>query len=70
MSKLDVFLKYAAGFDYYAEYIDNGSQYQAAQANNAEILKMWAELSTSERNKAKKELYKKGDREKVDLYFK
>jgi hypothetical protein len=70
MSKLDVFLKYAAGFDYYTEYIDNGSQYQAAQANNAAILKMWAELSTSERNKAKKELYKKGDREKVDLYFK
>jgi hypothetical protein len=70
MSALDVFLKNASSFDYYAEYIDNGGQYQAAQANNSAVLKMWAELNTSDRNKARKELYKKGNRERVDLYFK
>ena len=42
LSALDAFLKHAGSFDYYVEYIDNGGQYQAAQANNSAILKMWA----------------------------
>lgn len=69
LSKLDAFIKYAMSFDFYADYIDNGRQYQAAQANNDAVLKMYKELSSSDQAKAKKELYKKFDKQRVDLYF-
>lgn len=71
LSQLDAFLKYAFGFDFYAEYIDNGGQYQRATANNDAILKRYKALSSSDQAKAKKELYKKFDKskDKVDLYF-
>jgi hypothetical protein len=69
LSKLDAFIKYGMGFDFYADYIDNGRQYQAAQANNDAVLKMYKELSPADQAKAKKELYKKFDKQRVDLYF-
>ena len=59
MSDLDKFLKYASGYDFYAEYIDNGRQYNEALANNAEIKRMFDTLGSSDKKKAVKELLKK-----------
>lgn len=71
LSKLDTFLKYASGFDFYAEYIDNGRQYQNALANNNEIIALYKELGASDQKKAKQELYKKfsKSKDKVDQTF-
>lgn len=71
LSELDNFLKYASGFDFYAEYIDNGRQYQNAVANNSGIITRYKALGSSDQKKAKQELYKKfsNSKDKVDQYF-
>ena len=56
MSDLDVFLKYFKSYDFYADYIDNGSQWKAATANNDSIVKRYDALSSSDKKKAKKEI--------------
>ena len=38
MSKVEVFLRAVRGYDYYAEYIDNGAQYRRASDNNKRIV--------------------------------
>ena len=70
LSKIDAFLKYAYGYDFYTDYIDDGSQYNAANANNRSIEDMFKSLSGSDKKKATKELYKKFDKTNVDRVFK
>lgn len=59
MSELDQFMKYAGSYDFYADYIDNGRQYNDALASNAEIKRMFDKLGSSDKKKAVKELLKK-----------
>lgn len=58
MSALDKFLKYAAGYDYYVQYIDDGRQYKQAKANNEFILNLFDSLSSSDKKKALNSLKK------------
>ena len=56
MSDLDRFLKYYKSYDFYADYIDDGRQWNAATANNDNLVNMFNALSNSDKKKAKKEL--------------
>ena len=59
LSDLEIFLKYVESYDFYSQYIDSGAQWRAAEANNKAIEKRFDELSTSDKKKAKKEIYKR-----------
>lgn len=70
MSDLDMFMKYGMSYDFYADYIDNGTQYRNAKNNNASIEQRFKELSSSDQKKALKALYKKFSKDDVDRVFK
>lgn len=70
MSELEKFLKYAFSYDFYAQYIDSGSQYKAAIANNDAIKSNFNKLSGSDKKKAIEALYAKFKKEDVDRVFK
>lgn len=70
MSGLEIFLKYAFSFDFYAGYIDDPTQHRRAEANNSAIKDMFNKLSTSDKKKAVKELSKRFNKNQVEGYFK
>lgn len=70
MSKVEVFLRAVRGYDYYAEYIDNGAQYRRASDNNKRIVDLFNNLSSSEKKEALKELQKGDNKDKVSSIFK
>lgn len=71
MSALDKFLKYAPGYDYYSQYIDDGGQYRRAESNNQSVINMFNDLSSSDKKKALKALKKNGGAsiEDIDRVF-
>jgi len=71
MDNLDIFLQNAKSYDYYADYIDNGREFKRVTINNAEIEKMFTQLSQSDKKAAVKELLKSGvEKQFVDRVFK
>lgn len=69
MSELDRFMKKVGGFDFYADKIDNGGQWRQAKFNNSAVKKVFDELSSSDKKKAIKLMYKKYKKELVDSEF-
>lgn len=72
LTPLEIFLKYAPSYDYYAAYIDDGKQWRAANANNDAILKRFNDLSNPEKKKAIMKLKKKvkNNHAQIDNTFK
>ena len=70
MSQLEIFLNAARGYDYYAEYIDNGGQYRNAVAKNQSIQDLFNKLSSADKKAAVKELEKSTDKDLVQKVFK
>lgn len=70
MSDLEKFLKYAFSYDFYAQYIDNGSQYKNATRNNSNILARFKALSSSDKKLAIEALEAKFGKEDVEKEFK
>ena len=70
MDELERFLKYAKGYDFYADYIDDGGQWKKATANNEVIVNMFSSLSGSDKKKAIKELSKEFDKDQIERIFK
>ena len=70
MSDLEKFLKYAFSYDFYAQYIDNGSQYKRATDNNTSIEKDFAALSPKDKKAAIEALESKFGKKEVEKVFK
>jgi hypothetical protein len=70
MSDLDLFMKKVGSFDFYADKIDNGGQWRQAKFNNSAVKKVFDKLSSSDKKKAIKLMYKKYKKELVDSEFK
>lgn len=70
MSALDKFLKYAFSYDFHSQYIDDGSKYKRATANNDAIEKEFKALSSSDKKKAIEALSSRFSKEDVAKVFK
>jgi hypothetical protein len=70
MSDLEKFLKYAFSYDFYAQYIDDGRQYQNATSNNSRIESNFKALSSKDKKLAIKALEAKFSKENVEKVFK
>jgi hypothetical protein len=70
MSDLEKFLKYAFSYDFYAQYIDNGTQYKNAVANNDRIEANFKELSPKDKKSAIEALEAKFGKELSSKVFK
>lgn len=70
MSQLEIFLSAARGYDYYAQYIDDGGQYRNAVARNQSIQDLFNKLSNSDKRAAVKELEKLKGKDQVQNIFK
>jgi len=70
MSDLEKFLKYAFSYDFYAQYIDDGRQYQNATSNNSRIESNFKALSSKDKKLAIKALEAKFSKESVEKVFK
>jgi len=68
MSQVEKFLKHVAGYDFWADYIDNGGQRNDAVSNNKSIEDIFNSLSKSDKKEAVKgmqKMFKHSEFEKV-----
>lgn len=70
LSQVDQFMQYANGYDFYANYIDNGGQWQKATDNNEYIVNLFKKLSPSDKKDAHKALIKRFGAKDVEQIFK
>lgn len=67
MKPEDLFLKYAKSYDYYSGYIDDLRQMRSADAYNDKVIKLFNQLSTSQKKSAIKKLIKENPKSKDNI---
>jgi hypothetical protein len=70
LTELEKFLKYAFSYDFYAQYIDNGTQYRNAVSNNEKIEAAFKALSSKDKKQAIEALETRFNKKDVETVFK